>query len=87
VQSILVVLVSDRGMGLGKYRLYEGNKKNAVFWDVTPRGSCKNQRFGGTYRLHHQGERISEVGITLRFEVFTAVTICRHLGCYAVWLL
>jgi hypothetical protein len=22
--------------------------KNAVFWDVTPRGSCKNRRFGGT---------------------------------------
>jgi hypothetical protein len=27
--------------------------KNAVFWDVTPGGSCKNRRFGGTYRLHH----------------------------------
>jgi hypothetical protein len=24
---------------------------------VTPCGSCKNRRFGGTYRLHHQGER------------------------------
>jgi hypothetical protein len=23
-------------------------KKNAVFWDVTPCGSCKNRRFGGT---------------------------------------
>jgi hypothetical protein len=22
--------------------------KNAIFWDVTPCGSCKNQRFGGT---------------------------------------
>jgi hypothetical protein len=22
--------------------------KNAVFWDITPCGSCKNQRFGGT---------------------------------------
>jgi hypothetical protein len=28
--------------------------KNAIFWDVTPRGSCKNRCFGGTYRLHHQ---------------------------------
>jgi hypothetical protein len=27
--------------------------KNAVFWDVTPCGSCKNRRFGGTYPLHH----------------------------------
>jgi hypothetical protein len=22
--------------------------KNGVFWDVTPGGSCKNRRFGGT---------------------------------------
>jgi hypothetical protein len=22
--------------------------KNGVFWDVTPWGSCKNRRFGGT---------------------------------------
>jgi hypothetical protein len=25
--------------------------ENAVFWDVTPCGSCKNRRFGGT--CHH----------------------------------
>jgi hypothetical protein len=30
--------------------------KNAVFWDVTPCGSCKNRRFGGIYRFHRQGE-------------------------------
>jgi hypothetical protein len=29
--------------------------KNSVFWDVTPCGSCKNGRFGETYRLHCQG--------------------------------
>jgi hypothetical protein len=28
---------------------------------VTPCGSCKNRRFGGTYRLHHQGEKISKL--------------------------
>jgi hypothetical protein len=28
--------------------------KNDVFWDVTSCGSCKNRRFGGTYRLHHR---------------------------------
>jgi hypothetical protein len=22
--------------------------KNVIFWDVTPYGSCKNRRFGGT---------------------------------------
>jgi hypothetical protein len=31
-------------------------KKNAVFWDVTPCGSCKNRHLGGKYGLHHQGE-------------------------------
>jgi hypothetical protein len=30
--------------------------KNAVYWDMTPRGSCKNRLFRGTYRLHHQGK-------------------------------
>jgi hypothetical protein len=30
--------------------------KNAVFWDVTPCGSCKNRYFRGTYRLHLQGD-------------------------------
>jgi hypothetical protein len=33
--------------------------KNIVFWDVKPCGCIKNQRFGGTYRLHHYGEKIS----------------------------
>jgi hypothetical protein len=31
--------------------------KNGVFWDFTPCGSYKNLRFGGTYRLHHQGDK------------------------------
>jgi hypothetical protein len=31
--------------------------KNAVFWDVTPCGSCKNRHFGGRYCLHRQGEK------------------------------
>jgi hypothetical protein len=31
--------------------------KNAVFWDVTPCGSCKNRRFRGTQHLHHQGDK------------------------------
>jgi hypothetical protein len=30
--------------------------KNGVFWDVMPRGSCKNRSFGGMYHLHHQGD-------------------------------
>jgi hypothetical protein len=31
--------------------------KNCVFWVVTPCGSCKNRRFGGTWRLLHQGDK------------------------------
>jgi hypothetical protein len=31
--------------------------KNGVFWDVTPCGSCKNRRFGGTWRLLHQDDK------------------------------
>jgi hypothetical protein len=31
--------------------------KNGVFWDVTPCGSCKNRRFGGTWRLLHQSDK------------------------------
>jgi hypothetical protein len=31
--------------------------KNVVFWDATPCGSCNNRRFGGTQRLHHQGDK------------------------------
>jgi hypothetical protein len=32
--------------------------KNSLFCDVTPCGSCKNRRFGGTQRFHHQGDKI-----------------------------
>jgi hypothetical protein len=34
--------------------------KNAVFWDVMPHGSCKNQSFGGTYHFRHQGDKIRQ---------------------------
>jgi hypothetical protein len=35
--------------------------KNAVFSDITPCGSWKNRRFGGTYR--------SPIGVTLMMEI------------------
>jgi hypothetical protein len=31
--------------------------KNSVLWDVRPCGSCENWRFGGTYLIHHQGDK------------------------------
>jgi hypothetical protein len=33
--------------------------KNAVFWDDTQCGSCKNLCFGGTFSLHHQRDKNS----------------------------
>jgi hypothetical protein len=30
---------------------------NGIFWDVTLCGSSKNRRFGGTWRLLHQGDK------------------------------
>jgi hypothetical protein len=29
--------------------------KKGIFWDVTPRGSCKNRRFGEPWRLRNVG--------------------------------
>jgi hypothetical protein len=34
-----------------------------IFWDVSPCDSCKNQRFGGTYHLHLQGENNQRIKI------------------------
>jgi hypothetical protein len=31
--------------------------KNGVFWVVMPCFSCKNRRFGGNWRLLHQGDK------------------------------
>jgi hypothetical protein len=44
---------------LVEYIIGNGNcsKNNIVSWDVTPCGSCKNQRFGGTERLLHKGDK------------------------------
>jgi hypothetical protein len=33
----------------------QNKSRNAVFWDVTPCGSCKDRRLGGTYRLPSSG--------------------------------
>jgi hypothetical protein len=50
--------------------------KNAVFWDVTPCASCKNRRFGGTHRFHHEGD-----------QIFFSLTFKLHLyiSCFLLW--
>jgi hypothetical protein len=38
------------------------NMKSSIFWDITPCSPMNfNRRFGGTYRLHLQGRRISRL--------------------------
>jgi hypothetical protein len=45
----LNILVENFTKFLGPFELsLKSGMKNGVFWDVTPRGSCKNRRFGGT---------------------------------------
>jgi hypothetical protein len=45
--------------------------KNAVLWDVTPCGSCKNRRFGGALVLSRATRHnISEDGILQRSQKF-----------------
>jgi hypothetical protein len=39
--------------------------KNAVSWDITQCGSCKNRRFGGLSSSIIRVARISEIGTTL----------------------
>jgi hypothetical protein len=40
--------------------------KNTVFWNVTPCGSCKNRRFGGTWRLIMEALRSSKTSVITR---------------------
>jgi hypothetical protein len=39
--------------------------KNASLWHATQCGSCKNRRFGGTYRHDHRSGKISNRGAPL----------------------
>jgi hypothetical protein len=41
--------------------------KKAVFWDITPCGSCKNRSFGGIQLLHCQGDS-SPIIVTLMMK-------------------
>jgi hypothetical protein len=51
-------------------------RSQAVFWDVTPRGSCMNRRFGVTYRLHHQGENsaLGTLAVTSNWKMLRVTT-------------
>jgi hypothetical protein len=40
-----------------------------IFWEMTPCGSYKNRRFGGSYRLHLQGARVRAGLLGMKFGV------------------
>jgi hypothetical protein len=46
--------------------------KNAVSWDVTACGECKNKRFAGMYSLHHQRDNNQRARTTLAVTSNTA---------------
>jgi hypothetical protein len=65
--SIIIVIISDFNtrtfeLKLINYVRFEVltavTMKNGVLLDVTPCGSCRNRRFGGTWRLLHQDDKI-----------------------------
>jgi hypothetical protein len=39
--------------------------KNVIIWDVSPCDSCRNMRFGRSYRPHLQGENNQRAKITI----------------------
>jgi hypothetical protein len=53
--------------------------KNVVCWDVTPCGSCKNRRLGGTWRLLHQDDknRWSRNNTSCNWYFFVAYVGCQ----------
>jgi hypothetical protein len=45
-----------------RYKVFTAvTTKNAVFWDVTPCGYCKNRSIERTYRHHHKGDKFRRV--------------------------
>jgi hypothetical protein len=56
-RHIMSPLQSSAGYCYARFEFFTVvTMKNAIFWEVTPCGSCKNRRFGGTQRLHHKGD-------------------------------
>jgi hypothetical protein len=68
IAIIIIVIISGVNGNFGdhqhNYVRFE-ILKIIVFYDEMTCGYCKNQRFEGTLRFHHQSERISELGTTL----------------------
>jgi hypothetical protein len=64
-------------------------KKNAVFWDITLCGSCKNRRFGTTYQLYHQDKESQRArnNVSSNFPVtVTADVVPSSLNLFALMM-
>jgi hypothetical protein len=48
--------------------------KNAFFWEVTPYGSCKKRRFGGTCDRHHKDEKNQRASSNVKTAFFRVTT-------------
>jgi hypothetical protein len=56
--KVYYVLITKRVIQHVIYEVFRAvTRKDAVFWDINLCGSRKNQRFGGTYHLHHQSDK------------------------------
>jgi hypothetical protein len=49
--------------------------ENVVFWFVMPCGFCKKGCFGGTYRLHHQGDKVRRDRNNVHSVLRSSVTV------------
>jgi hypothetical protein len=59
IYKIIILPVVVYGCETWPLTLREEHKlrmKNVIFWDVLTCGSCRNRRFGGTYRFRLQGK-------------------------------
>jgi hypothetical protein len=58
LEQVAIILMDTQGDFDSKIAVRDcATVKICVFWVVTPCGSCKNRRFGGTWRLLHQGDK------------------------------
>jgi hypothetical protein len=49
---------TERSLSCIRFEVFTAvTMKNVIFWDVTLCSSCNNRCFGGTYHLHHQGDK------------------------------
>jgi hypothetical protein len=56
--SFRLVLLKQSGLKYVSFEVFMAvTLKNAVFWYIIQCGSHENQRFGRTYRHHHQGDK------------------------------